>query len=75
MPARGPPKPVRNYSAAGSLVLIGLALAWAVHPAFIALSAFVGAGLVFAGITDTCGMAMMLAKMTWNRSKAAACSI
>lgn len=53
--------------AAGSLVLLGSALAWLVHPAFIGLSAFVGAGLVFAGITDTCGMGMALARMPWNR--------
>jgi len=53
--------------AAGSLVLLGAVLAWLVHPAFIGLSAFVGAGLVFAGVTDTCGMGMMLAKMPWNR--------
>jgi rhodanese-related sulfurtransferase len=53
--------------AAGALVLLGAALAWWVHPAFVGLSAFVGAGLVFAGITDTCGMAMLLAKMPWNQ--------
>jgi len=53
--------------AAGSLVLLGAALSWLVHPAFIGLSAFVGAGLVFAGLTDTCGMGMMLARMPWNR--------
>lgn len=55
--------------AAGSLVLLGAALAWTVHPYFIGLSAFVGAGLVFAGVTDTCGMAMMLARMPWNQVK------
>ena len=53
--------------AAGSLVLLGAVLGWLIHPAFIGLSAFVGAGLIFAGITDTCGMGMMLAKMPWNR--------
>jgi rhodanese-related sulfurtransferase len=53
--------------AAGSLVLLGLVLGWLVHPAFVALSAFVGAGLVFAGITDTCGMGLLLARMPWNR--------
>jgi rhodanese-related sulfurtransferase len=53
---------------AGSLVVVGSALAWFVHPAFVGLSAFVGAGLVFAGITDTCGMGMLLAKMPWNRT-------
>ena len=52
--------------AAGSLVLLGAALSF-VHPAFIGLSAFVGAGLVFAGITDTCGMGMILARMPWNQ--------
>lgn len=54
--------------AAGSLALTGALLAWFVHPAFVWLSAFIGAGLVFAGVTDTCGMGMMLAKMPWNRS-------
>ena len=52
---------------AGLLVLLGTALGWFVHPAFIGLSAFVGAGLVFAGITDTCGMGMILARMPWNQ--------
>ncbi len=33
----------------------------------IGLSAFVGAGLIFAGVTDTCGMAMMLSRMPWNQ--------
>ena len=53
--------------AAGSLVVVGALLAWLVHPGFLALSAFVGAGLVFAGLTNTCGMGMLLAKMPWNR--------
>lgn len=53
--------------AAGSLVVLGAALGWLVHPAWLALAAFVGAGLVFAGLTDTCGMAMLLARMPWNR--------
>jgi rhodanese-related sulfurtransferase len=55
--------------AAGLLVLIGASLGWLVHPAFIGLSAFIGAGLVFAGVTDTCGMGMMLARMPWNQVK------
>jgi len=54
--------------AAGSLVLIGILLAGFVHPAFVALSAFVGAGLVFVGVTDTCGMGMLLARMPWNQA-------
>jgi rhodanese-related sulfurtransferase len=56
---------------AGTLVLIGAILSFVVHPYFIALSGFIGAGLVFAAITDTCGMAMMLAKMPWNQAKRA----
>ncbi len=52
--------------AAGSLVVLGFALSF-VHPYFIGISAFVGAGLVFAGITDTCAMGMLIAKMPWNR--------
>jgi rhodanese-related sulfurtransferase len=53
--------------AAGSLVLLGAALAWLIHPALLGLAAFVGAGLLFAGITDTCGMGLLLARMPWNR--------
>lgn len=52
---------------AGSLVVIGVVLALTVAPAFIALSAFVGAGLVFAGVSGWCGMAKLLALMPWNR--------
>tara|TARA_R110002072_G_scaffold284587_1_gene449048 strand:+ start:88153 stop:88746 length:594 start_codon:yes stop_codon:yes gene_type:complete len=55
--------------AAGFLVVLGAVLGWQVDQAFIGLSAFVGAGLMFAGITDTCGMGMMLAKMPWNRCR------
>jgi rhodanese-related sulfurtransferase len=53
--------------ATGTLVLSGVALGWFVHPGFFGLSAFVGAGLLFAGITDTCGMGILLSKMPWNR--------
>lgn len=59
--------------AAGSLVLLGAILGWFVHPAFIGLSAFVGAGLVFAGLTDTCGMGLILARMPWNQCRTEAC--
>ncbi len=55
---------------AGFLVLVGGVLAMTVHPYFAALSALVGAGLAFAGITDTCGMGMLLAKMPWNQVRA-----
>lgn len=52
---------------AGGIVLVGAILSVAVHPYFAGISAFVGAGLMFAGFTDTCGMALMLAKLPWNR--------
>lgn len=53
--------------AAGLLVLTGALLGTLVHPGYYGLSAFVGAGLVFAGITDICPMGMMIARMPWNR--------
>ena len=52
---------------AGGLVLLGIALGVWVAPAFLALSAFVGAGLVFAGTSGWCGMAKLLGLMPWNR--------
>lgn len=52
---------------AGSLVLLGVVLGFAAHPAFFLLSGFVGTGLVFAGITDWCGMGLLLARMPWNQ--------
>ena len=54
--------------AAGSLMLLGLLLAWLVAPVWAALSAFVGMGLVFAGASGWCGMAKLLAVMPWNKA-------
>ncbi|MEO0982214.1 MAG: rhodanese family protein [Pseudomonadota bacterium] len=54
--------------AAGGLVLIGALLGLVVNPAYLALSAFVGAGLVFAGVSGWCGMANLLALMPWNKA-------
>jgi rhodanese-related sulfurtransferase len=51
---------------AGLLVLTGVVLALTVHPYWIGLSAFVGAGLSFAGLTDICPMAELLARLPWN---------
>ena len=53
--------------AAGSLILLGATLGFALTPAFYGLSAFVGAGLLFAGVSGFCGMARILALMPWNR--------
>ncbi|HEY6872709.1 MAG TPA: rhodanese-like domain-containing protein [Geobacteraceae bacterium] len=58
--------------AVGSFVLLGAALGWLYHPAFFALSAFMGAGMVFAGITDTCAMGILIARMPWNQCDRAA---
>lgn len=52
---------------AGSLVVAGTVAGW-FFPLALAIPAFVGAGLVFAGVTDTCGMAMLLARMPWNQA-------
>ena len=57
--------------AAGSLVLLGTLLAVLLSPWFMALPAFVGAGLVMAGFTGFCGMANLLARMPWNRGGSA----
>jgi rhodanese-related sulfurtransferase len=56
---------------AGSLVLLGAILGATVASGFYLLSAFVGAGLVFAGVTGFCGMARLLDLMPWNRRAAA----
>jgi rhodanese-related sulfurtransferase len=55
--------------AAGLLVLAGLVLGWLVHPGFFGLTAFVGTGLIYAGLTDRCGLGLLLARMPWNRRK------
>lgn len=57
--------------AAGSMVVLGVLLGALVAPAFHALAGFVGAGLVFAGVTGTCGLARVLRLMPWNRLAAA----
>jgi hypothetical protein len=49
------------------LGVLGVVLGTTVNPWFYALSGFVGCGLVFAGITGTCGMASLLRRMPWNR--------
>ncbi len=56
--------------AAGAIILTGLVLAKFVSPWFVALTAFVGCGLVFAGFSGWCGLAKLLQLMPWNRSPA-----
>jgi hypothetical protein len=52
---------------AGALAAIGGILAIFMHPLFALAPAFVGSGLVFAGVTNTCGMALLLARLPYNR--------
>jgi len=53
---------------AGLLILLGMALGTWVHAGFYGLSAFIGAGLIFAGVTDLCPMTSVIARMPWNRA-------
>lgn len=54
---------------AGSLIVASVLAGWFVHPYWLGIAAFVGAGLMVAGVTDKCGMAMLLAHMPWNQVK------
>ena len=56
---------------AGSLALLGILLGTWVNPGFYALSAFIGAGLVFAGVSGFCPMVRLLKLMPWNRTTTA----
>jgi rhodanese-related sulfurtransferase len=53
--------------AAGTLAALGAALALVVNPAFAFLPLMMGSGLVFAGITNTCGLGMLLSRLPYNR--------
>lgn len=52
----------------GFLSAAGAALALAVHPGFALIPLVMGGGLLFAGLTGFCGLALVLAKMPWNKS-------
>jgi len=60
---------------AGSLVLLGILMGSWVDPWWFFLSGMVGAGLIFAGITDWCGMGLLLAKMPWNQRQSTSCQL
>ncbi|HXF43515.1 MAG TPA: rhodanese-like domain-containing protein, partial [Pyrinomonadaceae bacterium] len=60
---------------AGFLVFAGVILALVAHPFFIILPGFVGAGLMFAAVTDTCAMGMLLAKLPWNKTANECCLV
>lgn len=52
---------------AGFFVVLGTVLGTLIHPAFTMISFFVGCGLIFAGVTDRCGLALILTKAPWNK--------
>jgi rhodanese-related sulfurtransferase len=52
--------------AVGALGVIG-AILTVVNPWFALVPGVVGAGLICAGVTDTCAMGLFLARMPWNR--------
>jgi rhodanese-related sulfurtransferase len=52
---------------AGALVVAGVLAGYLLHSGWFALSGLVGAGLVYAAITDTCAMGLVMAKAPWNR--------
>jgi rhodanese-related sulfurtransferase len=54
---------------AGTLILLGVGLGALIHPAFYGLAGFVGAGLLLAGATGWCGMAMLLARLPYNQPR------
>jgi rhodanese-related sulfurtransferase len=54
----------------GFLSATGAALALAIHPLFVLIPLAIGCGLLFAGLTGICGLALLLAKMPWNKSSA-----
>jgi rhodanese-related sulfurtransferase len=52
----------------GTLVVAGTALGFLVNPWFLALPAFMGCGMIFAGATGTCGLATVIGLAPWNRA-------
>jgi rhodanese-related sulfurtransferase len=63
----------------GGMVVIGVAIAAFADPALkpigLGLAGFMGAGLIFAGITDTCALAMLIAKLPWNQAGGSASAV
>ena len=58
---------------AGTISAVGAILALTVNHWFAVLPLFIGCGFIFAGVTGTCGLALMLARMPWNRGQATSC--
>ena len=58
----------QTQCAIGSIALVGTVLGALTHPLFYVVPGFIGAGLIFAGVTGWCGMAQFLSTMPWNQS-------
>ena len=52
---------------AGALIIVGVAIGALWHPAGYWLAGLIGAGLMYAGLSNSCSMTMVLAKMPWNQ--------
>jgi rhodanese-related sulfurtransferase len=59
--------------AAGMIAATGALLGLLLNPLYSFIPLLVGCGLVFAGITDRCGMALILTKAPWNKIKDTTC--
>jgi rhodanese-related sulfurtransferase len=56
--------------AVGFFSAVGATLAFTVNPFFACIPLLFGCGLLFAGLTGFCGLALVLAKMPWNKTSA-----
>lgn len=56
---------------AGLIAAVGAVLGLIIDPLFSIIPLFVGSGLIFAGVTDRCGMALILTKAPWNKRASA----
>ncbi len=59
----------------GAVVLGGSLAGWLIHPGFLALPAFMGAGLIVAGASGTCGLATLVGALPWNRAQSGTCPL
>lgn len=74
--AKGPISLERQVRiAAGLFAAVGALLGLTVHPLFAMIPLFVGGGLVFAGVTDRCGMALVLTRAPWNKTGGKSCAV
>lgn len=62
------PLPQQIQIAAGTMVLVGTFLGLVVKSTFLGVPLFIGAGLIFAGVTGWCGLGKLIAKMPWNKN-------